>query len=369
MAQFSADIVSEVVKLKGQKRSIKQIVERMAKKGTTLTISDVGAILGGAEAGTITTTEATKEGEVLAAAASVASTVLEGGHRRRSWKSPVAHKAASLVEADRLEKGKKPQEDGQRAVANKMKEEGLAGGVTDATMAAAAEVIGSVGASDVKADNSTAPLPNPNKVYRLKGPKGDRYERLPKEIAQSRNSARQGKEQWVEVSASDIPADVEVVDYKEPVVGKERERLSAEAKRKDAEADAKKASERVTVEPKKEETEETGSTTERVKVKKEKADKPKKESTTSKAHVIRPEWKGMGMCAFLRFLGAHFKELDKRVAMAVSTKVGFDPDHTTVKIQTRKGANKLAPVPTPEKDVVAEITTMVKEAKAALPKE
>jgi hypothetical protein len=261
-------------------------------------------------------------------------------------------------------KGKKT----AKEVANKMKEEGLAGGVTDATMAAAAEVIGSVGATDVKADNATAPLPNPNKVYRLKGPKGDRYERLPKEIAQSRNSARQGKEQWVEVSASDIPADVEVVDYKEPVVGKERERLSAEAKRKDAEADAKKASERVTVEPK-EETEETGSTTERVKVKKEKADKPKKESTTSKAHVIRPEWKGMGMCAFLRFLGAHFKDLDKRVAMAVSTKVGFDPDHTTVKIQTRKGANKLAPVPTPEKDVVAEITTMVKEAKAALPKE
>jgi hypothetical protein len=273
-----------------------------------------------------------------------------------------------LEEADRLEKGKKGKKTAKE-VANKMKEEGLAGGVTDATMAAAAEVIGSVGASDVKADNSTAPLPNPNKVYRLKGPKGDRYERLPKEIAQSRNSARQGKEQWVEVSASDIPADVEVVDYKEPVVGKERERLSAEAKRKDAEADAKKASERVTVEPKKEETEETGSTTERVKVKKEKADKPKKESTTSKAHVIRPEWKGMGMCAFLRFLGAHFKELDKRVAMAVSTKVGFDPDHTTVKIQTRKGANKLAPVPTPEKDVVAEITTMVKEAKAALPKE
>jgi hypothetical protein len=65
------------MKLKGQKRSIKQIVERMGKKGTTLTISEVGAILGGAEAGTITTTEATKEGEVLAAAASVASTVLK----------------------------------------------------------------------------------------------------------------------------------------------------------------------------------------------------------------------------------------------------------------------------------------------------
>jgi hypothetical protein len=345
MAQFSADIVSEVVKLKGQKRSIKQIVERMGKKGTTLTISDVGAILGGAEAGTITTTEAPKS---EATEKVVTDTINAGGGIM-----------VDVVE----EKPKKS----AKAVAKKMKEEGLAGGVTDATMAAAAEVIGSVGASDVKADNSTAPLPNPNKVYRLKGPKGDRYERLPKEIAQSRNSARQGKEQWVEVSASDIPADVEVVDYKEPVVGKERERLSAEAKRKDAEADAKKASERVTV--KEEETEETGSTTERVKVKREKADKPKKESTTSKAHVIRPEWKGMGMCAFLRFLGAHFKELDKRVAMAVSTKVGFDPDHTTVKIQTRKGANKLAPVPTPEKDVVAEITTMVKEAKAALPKE
>jgi hypothetical protein len=321
MAQYAKEIVDAVLTFKAQKRSAKQTVERMGKKGMTVTEADVKAILEAAKPSVVNGRETPKP-----------ATVGVGGGILGDFVEPATAKtmiaAEAVVNAKKAPVTKTPvvltnREATLRALVKAGK------GVTAVAVASKSNVPARVVELELGALEKDG-LVAKGKVsgYFVATPEGAA------EVAKYPGNAVNPPKPVKRVAPKPEPSPAQTVANK-----MKEEGLNGGV------------------------TDATMEEAEKVTATK-KAPAPKKE----KKAVIRPEWNGMGMCAFLRYVGAAFKEAPKEAVTAVAVKVGFDPDPTTVKIQSRKGRNG-DNVPAPDGKVAKEVAAMMKAALKELPKE